>query len=242
MSRRLPPFPGSGRSPPRRSWPRCPTRQCSAADGSSRLGSGWCHGRTRPAARPGSAGPAAGRRLSPSPAGHRRAVGAVVLQGDQGRSLDPGAARQAPAARGGRRVGQQDGTDRLGAMARQTACCAYGTRPQRKPRPSSGRLQGKEHDGVVGCTDGSGEAWRREGSRARGSVEVPIRGTHRGLRSVPTANEAGHMVASNPPQQTLSITLAGRGPSTHGFSRRPTARPRAAVAPGKARRCPRAWR
>jgi hypothetical protein len=68
---------------------------------------------------------------------------------------------------------------------------------------------------VVGCTDGSGEAWRREGSQARGSVEVPIRGTHRGRRSWLTANEAGHMTASNPPQKTLNITLASRGPSTH---------------------------
>ncbi len=70
---------------------------------------------------------------------------------------------------------------------------------------------------MVGCTDGSGEAWRSRGPRARGFVEAPIRGTHRGLRSLPTANEAGHMTASNPLHQTLHITLAGRGPSTHGL-------------------------
>jgi hypothetical protein len=68
---------------------------------------------------------------------------------------------------------------------------------------------------VVGCTDGSGEAWRSRGSRARGFVEAPIRGTHRGLRSLPTANEAGHMTASNPPRRMLNIPLASRGPSTH---------------------------
>ena len=95
---------------------------------------------------------------------------------------------------------------------------------------------------MVGCTDGSGEAWRSRGSQARGSVEVPIRGTHRGLRSLPTAHEAGHMTASNPLQQTLNITLAGRGPSTHATSRRPRAPRHAPAGRRRARRCRAAWR
>jgi transposase len=109
-------------------------------------------------------------------------------------------------------------------------------------RAATRSLRGEEGDGVVGCTGGLGQAWRREGSRARGFVEVPIRGTHPGLRSVPAAHEAGHMTASNPPLQTLSITLAGRGPSTHGASRRPRARPRAPAGRGRGRRCRAAWR
>ena len=56
----------------------------------------------------------AGRRLHPPPARHRRAVGAVLLQGGAGEPLDPGPAGQATAHGGRGRPGQQDGADRLG--------------------------------------------------------------------------------------------------------------------------------
>jgi len=93
-------------------------------------------------------------------------------------------------------------------MVRQTT---YQPAAAAQVRAATRSLRGKESDGVVGCTGGLGQAWRREGSRARGFVEVPIRGTHPGLRSVPAAHEAGHMTASNLPRKCSSNPLRTAG-------------------------------
>ena len=57
-----------------------------------------------------------------------------------------------------------------------------------------------------------GQAWRREGSRARGSDKAPTADTHRGQRPCRPQQQAGHMTASNPPTTTTFLLRAGGHP------------------------------